>query len=138
MAVLIETMRREGYEFQISRPEAILKEGLDGQMLEPFEELHVDTSPESVGIVVEMLGSRRGKMMDMINNPDNTVHLTYIIPTRGLLGFRYQFMTATRGMGVMNTIFREYAEMAGPITSRTTATPGPMNNTPRSSAFFKP
>ena len=118
LAILIETMRREGYEFQVSRPEAIMHTGPDGEILEPFEELHIDTSAETVGAVVEMLGTRRGKMLDMINNPDNTVHLTYMVPTRGLLGFRYQFLTATRGMGVMNTIFHGYAPMAGAITQR--------------------
>ena len=118
LAILIETMRREGYEFQVSKPEAIFRQSVDGEILEPFEEVHIDTSAETVGTVVEMLGSRRGKMVDMINNPDNTVHLTYLVPTRGLLGFRYQFLTATRGMGVMNSTFHEYAPMAGPIPSR--------------------
>ena len=118
LVILIETMRREGYEFQVSRPEAIFKQGENGETLEPFEELHVDTSAETVGVVVEMMGTRRGKMLDMINNPDTTVHLTYLVPTRGLLGFRYQFLTATRGMGVMNTIFNGYAPMAGSIVSR--------------------
>jgi len=118
LAVLIETMRREGYEFQVSRPEAIFKNGENGEILEPYEELHVDTSPESVGAVVEMLGSRRGQMLSMSTNPDNTVHLSYNIPTRGLLGFRYQFLTNTRGMGVMNTIFDGYKPMAGSINSR--------------------
>ncbi len=121
LAILIETMRREGYEFMVSKPEAILREGTAGEILEPFEEVHIDTSPDTVGTVVEMLGGRRGKMLDMINNPDNTVHLTYLVPTRGLLGFRYQFLTATRGMGVMNTIFHEYLPFTGPIVSRTTS-----------------
>jgi GTP-binding protein len=121
LAILIETMRREGYEFQVSRPEAIFKTGPDGETLEPFEDLHIDTSPESVGAVVEMLGNRRGKMLDMINNPDNTVHLSYLVPTRGLLGFRYQFLTATRGTGVLNTIFHGYLPLAGPITARATS-----------------
>lgn len=118
LAILIETMRREGYEFQVSRPEAIFKQGDNGEVLEPYEELHIDTSSETVGVVVEMLGTRRGKMVDMINNPDTSVHLTYIVPTRGLLGFRYQFLTATRGMGVMNTLFHGYAPLAGTILSR--------------------
>ena len=118
LAILIETMRREGYEFQVSRPEAILKTGDNGEILEPFEELHIDTSPDSVGAVVEMLGKRNGRMMDMQNNPDNTVHLRYIVPTRGLLGFRYQFLTATRGTGVMNTLFHGYFPYSGTITSR--------------------
>jgi GTP-binding protein len=121
LAILIETMRREGHEFMVSRPEAILRDGAAGEILEPFEEVHIDTSPDTVGTVVEMLGGRRGKMLDMINNPDNTVHLTYLVPTRGLLGFRYQFLTATRGMGVMNTIFHAYLPFTGPIISRTTS-----------------
>jgi len=121
LAILIETMRREGHEFIVSRPEAILRDGAAGEILEPFEEVHIDTSPDTVGTVVEMLGGRRGKMLDMINNPDNTVHLTYLVPTRGLLGFRYQFLTATRGMGVMNTIFHAYLPFTGPIISRTTS-----------------
>lgn len=121
LAILIETMRREGYEFQVSKPEAIFKEDEDGNLLEPFEELHIETSPETVGSVVEMLGGRRGKMLNMINNPDNTVHLTYTVPTRGLLGFRYQFMTATRGMGTLNSLFLGYLPLAGNINSRSTS-----------------
>ena len=121
LAILIETMRREGYEFQVSRPEAIFKSDENGNLLEPFEELHIETSPETVGTVVEMLGGRRGKMLNMINNPDNTVHLTYTVPTRGLLGFRYQFLTATRGMGTLNSIFLGYLPLAGPINSRSTS-----------------
>jgi GTP-binding protein len=121
LAILIETMRREGYEFQVSRPEAIFKEDESGNLLEPFEELHIETSPETVGTVVEMLGGRRGKMLNMINNPDNTVHLTYTVPTRGLLGFRYQFLTATRGMGTLNSLFLGYLPLAGVINSRSTS-----------------
>ncbi len=118
LAILIETMRREGYEFQVSRPEVIMREGANGEILEPFEELHIETSPETVGVVVEMLGSRRGQMMNMVDSGDGTVHLAYIVPTRGLLGFRYQFLTATRGMGIMNTLFHGYLPMAGAIQSR--------------------
>lgn len=121
LAILIETMRREGYEFQVSRPEAIFIKDENGETLEPFEEVHVDTSPDTVGVVVEMLGSRRGKMVDMSDNPDNTVHLTYLVPTRGLLGFRYQFLTATRGTGILNTLFHGYQPLAGPIISRLTS-----------------
>lgn len=121
LAILIETMRREGYEFEISRPEAIFKTGENGEVLEPYEEVHVDTSSDTVGVVVEMLGNRRGKMLDMTNNPDNTVHLRFLVPTRGLLGFRYQFLTATRGMGILNTIFHDYLPLAGPINARATS-----------------
>jgi GTP-binding protein len=118
LAILIETMRREGYEFQVSRPEVILREGEAGEVLEPFEEVHIETSPETVGVVVEMLGGRRGKMMDMQETADNSVRLQYLVPTRGLLGFRYQFLTATRGAGTMHTIFFDYLPMAGTMSER--------------------
>ncbi len=119
LAILIETMRREGYEFQVSRPEVIFHTAEDGTLLEPYEEVHIETSPETVGSVVEMLGSRRGQMLDM-RDSGASVHLTYVVPTRGLLGFRYQFLTATRGVGVMNTMFHGYEKMAGPIATRST------------------
>jgi GTP-binding protein len=120
LAILIETMRREGYEFQVSRPEVILRQALDGTLLEPYEELHIETSPETVGVVVEMLGGRRGKMLDMQDTGQGSVRIIFIVPTRGLLGFRYQFLTATHGMGVMNTLFHGYEEMAGPMAMRST------------------
>ncbi len=120
LAILIETMRREGYEFQVSRPEVIMKQGPNGETLEPFEDLHIETSQESVGTVVEMLGSRKAQMLNMETTGENTTRLHYLVPTRGLLGFRYQFLTATRGMGVMNTIFHGYMPYSGPIPSRNT------------------
>jgi GTP-binding protein len=120
LAILIETMRREGYEFMVSRPEVILRQGEKGALLEPYEEVHIETSPETVGVVVEMLGGRRGRMLDMQDTGQGSVRLVYLVPTRGLLGFRYQFLTATRGMGVMNTLFHGYEEMAGPMAMRST------------------
>ncbi len=120
LAILVETMRREGYEFQVSRPEVIYLQDENGETLEPFEEVHIETSPETVGVVVEMLGTRRGQMIDMVETPDNSVRLSYLVPTRGLLGFRYQFLSSTRGMGVMHTIFHDYMPMAGGIPSRST------------------
>ena len=120
LAILIETMRREGYEFMVSRPEVIFKRGELDEVLEPFEEVYIETSADTVGVVVEMLGSRRGKMVDMVENTDGSVRLVYIVPTRGLLGFRYQFLTATRGMGVMHTIFHGYLPMAGTLSQRST------------------
>jgi GTP-binding protein len=120
LAILIETMRREGYEFQVSRPEVIFKQGEAGETLEPFEEVHIETSPETVGVVVEMLGGRRGQMLNMLDTNENSVRLTYIVPTRGLLGFRYQFLTATRGMGVMHSLFHGYMPMTGAMASRST------------------
>ena len=118
LGILIETMRREGYEFMVSRPEVIYHNAEDGSLLEPYEEVHIETSSETVGAVVEMLGSRRGRMMDMQDTGDGHVRLIYVAPTRGLLGFRYQFLTATRGAGVMHTIFHSYDEMAGAMSAR--------------------
>jgi GTP-binding protein len=120
LGILIETMRREGYEFQVSRPEVIFHKAEDGTLLEPYEEVHIETSTETVGVVVEMLGSRRGQLMDMQDTGQGTTRMVYVVPTRGLLGFRYQFLTSTRGMGVMNTIFHGYDEMAGPMATRST------------------
>jgi GTP-binding protein len=117
LAILIETMRREGYEFQVSRPEVILRQGPDGDTLEPYEELYIHTSPDTVGAVVEMLGKRRGKMVNTTSTSDGNVSMTYVVPARGLLGFRYQFLTATRGVGMMNTLFYQYGPMAGRINS---------------------
>jgi GTP-binding protein len=118
LAILIETMRREGYEFQVSRPEVILHKSPSGEILEPYEEVHIETTQDTVGVVVEMLGKRRGEMVNMQESAQGSVHLTYIVPTRGLLGFRYQFLTATRGVGIMNSVFHEYGPYAGPISSR--------------------
>lgn len=118
LGILIETMRREGYEFQVSRPEVIYHKAEDGALLEPFEEVHIETSNETVGAVVEMLGARRGKMMDMQESGMGMTRMIYIVPTRGLLGFRYQFLTSTRGAGIMHTIFHGYDELAGAIASR--------------------
>ncbi|OGO42321.1 MAG: GTP-binding protein TypA, partial [Chloroflexi bacterium RBG_16_58_14] len=120
LAILIETMRREGYEFQVSRPEVILRQSEAGETLEPFEEVHIDTAPDSIGVVVELLGARRGQMIDMHDTSDSNVRLAYLAPTRGLLGFRYQFLTATRGRGVMHTLFHSYLPMAGPMSGRST------------------
>jgi len=120
LAILIETMRREGYEFQVSRPEVIFHRNASGETLEPYEEVYIETSTATVGTVVEMLGSRRGQMLNMVDTQDGSVRLTYLAPTRGLLGFRQQFLTATRGMGTLHTLFHGYAPMAGPIPSRTT------------------
>jgi len=118
LAILIETMRREGYEFQVSRPDVILCVNEQGEMLEPFEEVHIETNLDTVGVVVELLGSRRGKMLDMQNTESGSASLKFLVPTRGLLGFRYQFLTATRGAGVMNMIFHGYLPIVGAIKGR--------------------
>ena len=119
LGILIETMRREGYEFQVSRPEVIFHKAEDGALLEPFEEVHIETSNETVGAVVEMLGTRRGIMQEMHDEGNGMTRMVFIAPTRGLLGFRYQFLTSTRGAGIMHTIFYRYKEMAGAMSTRT-------------------
>ncbi len=118
LGILIETMRREGYEFQVSRPEAIIIEKEDGEKYEPFEEVHIDVDSDYVGVVVEMLGQRRGQMSDMRNNPDSTVHLTFTIPTRGLLGFRYRFLNATHGKGILNSFYIGDRPLEGAVINR--------------------
>jgi GTP-binding protein len=116
LSILIEKMRREGYEFQVTRPQVITKkEG--GQVLEPFEELTIDVAEEYQGQVIERLGMLKGKMLDMQHKND-MVRMIYRMPTRGLLGFRSTFMTDTKGMGVMNYVFAEYGPHAGEIKNR--------------------
>ncbi|HZY45453.1 MAG TPA: translational GTPase TypA [Anaerolineae bacterium] len=117
LAILIETMRREGYEFEVAKPEVIFHEK-DGVKLEPFEESYVEVAEAYLGAVVEMLGQRRGLMTDMQHGDDGTVYLKYTVPTRGLLGFRSSFLTSTRGTGVIHSLFAGYQPLAGEITTR--------------------
>lgn len=118
LAILIETMRREGYEFQVAKPEVIFKRGADGELLEPHEDVFIEVAQDALGAVMEMLGGRRGQLTEMHNRDDGTVFLRYRVPTRGLLGFRSKFLTATRGTGVMHTLFADYLPLAGPIETR--------------------
>ena len=118
LAILIETMRREGYEFQVGRPEVILKKDAEGTTLEPFEDVYIESSQVTSGQVVEMLGKRRGVLLEMIETGKGTVQMKYLVPTRGMLGFRQQFLTSTKGTGIMNSLFHGYLPMAGPISSR--------------------
>jgi GTP-binding protein len=117
LAILIETMRREGYEFQVSKPEVIYKE-VEGEKQEPYEQVEIEVAQEVQGVVVEMLGQRRGTLIDMKYRDDGTVHYVYKVPTRGLLGFRQAFLTNTRGQGTMNTLYAGYGPLAGPIGTR--------------------
>ncbi|HUS14513.1 MAG TPA: translational GTPase TypA [Chloroflexia bacterium] len=117
LTILIENMRREGYEFQVSRPEVIFKE-INGQVQEPYEQVEIEVAQEVLGVVVEMLGGRRGAMQDMKYRDDGSVHLVSRVPTRGLLGFRQQFLTNTRGLGIMNTLFAGYGPLAGQVAQR--------------------
>ncbi len=106
LGILIENMRREGFELEVSKPSVIIKE-IDGQKCEPYEELQIEVPEESVGSVIEQLGTRGGKMESMTNF-ENQVRLIYTIPSRGLIGFSTEFMTLTKGYGIMNHTFKEY------------------------------
>jgi GTP-binding protein len=116
ISILIEKMRREGYEFQVTRPRVIVKEE-NGRRLEPFEELTIDVDQQYMGTVVEKLGELKGQLLE-INQDNGMARLIYKIPTRGLLGFRSQFLTDTKGMGIMNYVFLEYGPFAGEIRNR--------------------
>ena len=118
LAILIETMRREGFELAVSKPEVIFHEGPDGERLEPMEQVSIEVPEETMGIAVEMLGKRRGRMLNMHPGDMGMVHLEYLVPTRGLLGFRSAFMTATRGEGIVNALFAGYEPYQGDIETR--------------------
>ncbi len=118
MAVLIETMRREGYEFMVSKPQVITKEDSDGQILEPVENIYLDLDEAHVGTITEKLSLRKGKMINLQNNGFGRVTLQFKIPSRGLIGFRSQFLTDTKGTGIMNTLFDSYAPWFGNIPQR--------------------
>lgn len=117
LSILIEKMRREGYEFQVTRPQVLFREE-NGVSFEPYEELTVDVDENYMGGVIENLGSRKGLLLDMKQN-NGMARLKYKIPTRGLLGFRSEFLTETRGMGVMNYIFLGFDRYAGEMKNRT-------------------
>jgi GTP-binding protein len=114
----METMRREGFEFQVSRPRVITKEGVNGERLEPYEELMLDVPEEYLGVVIEKLGPRRGEMMDMRNPGQGMVRIMFKIPSRGLFGYRSEFLTDTRGTGIIHHRFLEYGPWAGPLSGR--------------------
>jgi GTP-binding protein len=118
LGILIETMRREGYEFQISKPEVIFHAGPDGTQLEPMELVEIEVGSDYQGSVVELLGKRQGQMRDMRVSDDGSVHYVYLVPTRGLLGFRQVFLTATRGTGILNSLFFGYEPITGEIETR--------------------
>ncbi len=116
LAILIETMRREGYEFAVSKPEAITKV-IDGKIVEPVEVLTIDTRDEYIGVLTEMLNKRHAQMIDMRNDGQDNVRLVFRISTQGLLGFRSSFLTSTRGESTMNTLFVGYEPWRGEIVS---------------------
>lgn len=117
LAILVENMRREGYELQLSKPEVIMKK-IDDVMCEPFEHVIIDVPEEFVGVVIEKLGKRKGEMKNMLSFNENT-RLEFIIPARGLIGYRSEFMTDTKGTGILHHNFHGYEPFKGEISSRT-------------------
>jgi len=122
LTILMETMRREGYEFQVSRPRVITRKGPNGERLEPYEELAIDVPEEHLGAVIEKLGPRRAEMIEMKNPGQGLVRMLYRIPARGLFGYRSEFLTDTRGTGLIHHRFLEYGPWAGPLAGRSRGT----------------
>ncbi|HEX7052253.1 MAG TPA: translational GTPase TypA [Longimicrobiales bacterium] len=122
LGILMETMRREGYEFAVSRPRVITRRAPDGSVLEPFEEVTIDVPERYTGAVIEKLGQRRGEMLEMRNaagrGSDGLVRLIYVVPARGLFGYRSEFLTDTRGEGVLHHRFSHYGPYAGTLRGR--------------------
>jgi len=119
LAILIETMRREGYELTVGKPE-ILTKSVNGQLQEPIEMLIIDCPEAFLGVVIEKLGSRKGKMVKMVNHGSGRVRLEFHVPTRGLIGLRSEILTDTRGTAIMNSLFHGYIEWQGDISMRPT------------------
>jgi GTP-binding protein len=117
LGILIENMRREGYEFQVSQPQVIYRE-VNGQPCEPYELLVLDVPEEAVGSCIERLGQRKGEMQDMMTGSNGRSNLEFVVPARGLIGFRGEFMRMTRGDGIMNHSFLEYRPICGDISAR--------------------
>ncbi|WP_216899433.1 translational GTPase TypA [Nocardia alni] len=119
LAILVETMRREGFELTVGKPQVVTRQ-VDGKVHEPFEELTVDCPEEYLGAITQLLAARKGKMVQMNNHAAGWVRMEFIVPSRGLIGFRTDFLTETRGTGIANAVFNGYAPWAGEIRARHT------------------
>lgn len=118
LSILIENMRREGFELQVSKPEVIIRE-IDGVRCEPVERVQIDVPEDNTGSIIESMGTRKGEMLDMVNNGNGQVRLTFNVPARGLIGYSTEFMTLTRGYGIINHTFDSYQpEIKGQIGGR--------------------
>ncbi|MGO3147785.1 MAG: translational GTPase TypA [Leucobacter sp.] len=117
LAILVENMRREGFELTVGKPQVVTRE-VNGKVHEPYEHLTIDTPEEHLGAITQLLAARKGRMENMVNNGTGWVRMEFIVPSRGLIGFRGEFMTTTRGTGIANAIADGYAEWAGTITTR--------------------
>jgi GTP-binding protein len=120
MAILLETMRREGFELTVGRPEIIFREGPHGEKLEPIEHLFVDCDEPYVGVVTQKLSERKGRMINLVNHGHGRVRIEFSVPSRGLIGYRTEFLTDTRGSGIMNAILLGYEPWRGEISGRAT------------------
>ncbi|MBP1608748.1 MAG: GTP-binding protein TypA/BipA, partial [Acidobacteria bacterium] len=119
LAIMIEMMRREGYEMQVSKPEVILR-NVDGKTMEPVELVVIDCPEMFIGVVTEALGRRRGQMVKMVNHGAGRVRMEFEVPSRGLIGFRSEFLTDTKGTGLINTLFLRWGDWSGEIVNRLT------------------
>lgn len=118
MAIIIETMRREGFELNVGRPEVIYKRDESGKLLEPIEHLYVDCDEASMGVITEKLAMRKGRMTNMVNNGTGRVRMEFSIPSRGLIGYRDEFLTDTKGTGIMNSYLEGYGDHRGEFPTR--------------------
>ena len=118
LAILIETMRREGFELGVSRPRVVLKRGEDGQLLEPIEEVVIDVDEEHSGVVVQKMSERKADMLEMRPSGGNRLRLVFHAPTRGLIGYQGELLTDTRGTAIMNRLFHDYMPYKGEIGGR--------------------
>jgi GTP-binding protein len=119
LAVLVETMRREGFELTVGKPQVVTREA-DGELQEPIERLAIDIPEDFLGVVTQMLALRKGRLEDMVNHGTGWVRLDFLVPARGLIGFRTEFMTETRGSGILHSVFERYEPWQGEIRTRPT------------------
>src|SRR4029077_1517867 len=119
LAVLVEMMRREGFELTVGQPRVLERE-IEGERHEPVERLSIDVPEDYVGVVTQLLAARKGRLEHMTNHGTGWVRMDYLVPSRGLIGFRTEFLTETRGTGIMHHVFDRWEPWAGEITSRTT------------------
>jgi GTP-binding protein len=119
LAVLVESMRRESFELTVGKPQVVTRE-VDGELHEPMERISIDVPEDFLGVVTQMLALRKGRMEDMVNHGTGWVRLDFVVPTRGLIGFRTEFLTETRGAGIMHSLFEGYEPWQGEIRTRPT------------------
>jgi len=119
LAVLVEAMRREGFELTVGKPQVVTRE-VDGAVHEPIERISIDVPEDFLGVVTQMLALRKGRLEDMVNHGTGWVRLDFLVPTRGLIGFRTEFLTETRGSGILHSVFERYEPWQGEIRTRPT------------------